>query len=230
MKKLILAGVSAIAFASAASSASAAITVVATEMNDLYGATLAAHNQVMLDDFDAINDSRTSYVGNIIEYPAEFQDPVSTSAPPPLPGSGVTVGGVTGDVDPTNYASVQGGSSATYTLLGGATLRGFSFYMGSPDTYNKVTFFHAGGGSTVFQGTDIWGGTPAGDGNRSNGFRVYYSFGTTEVSSIKFESSADAFEFDGLAGIVPEPSTWALMIGGFGFAGAMLRRRKAALA
>jgi hypothetical protein len=30
------------------------------------------------------------------------------------------------------------------------------------------------------------------------------------------------------AGAVPEPAAWALMIGGFGFAGATLRRRKAA--
>lgn len=230
MKKLMLAAVSAIALAGAATGANAAISVIATEMNDLYGTTLGAHGQVMLDDFDGFDDSRTSYVGNIIEYPDEFQDPVSTSAPPPLPGSGVTVGGVTGDVDPTNYASVQGGSSATYTMLGGNTLRAFSFYMGSPDTYNKVTFHHLGGGETVLEGVDIWGGTPAGDGNRSNGFRVYYGFGATKVTSITFESSQDAFEFDGLAGVVPEPASWALMIGGFGMAGAMIRRRKAALA
>lgn len=31
-------------------------------------------------------------------------------------------------------------------------------------------------------------------------------------------------------GVVPEPSTWALMIGGFGFAGAMIRRRRAVFA
>lgn len=41
-----------------------------------------------------------------------------------------------------------------------------------------------------------------------------------------------AFRDDGLGpvGAVPEPATWALMIGGFGMAGAMVRRRKVALA
>jgi hypothetical protein len=32
------------------------------------------------------------------------------------------------------------------------------------------------------------------------------------------------------AGGVPEPASWALMIGGFGLAGAALRRRKALVA
>lgn len=38
-----------------------------------------------------------------------------------------------------------------------------------------------------------------------------------------------AFRDDGVAA-VPEPATWALMISGFGMAGAMVRRRKAVLA
>ncbi|MBU1375864.1 MAG: PEPxxWA-CTERM sorting domain-containing protein [Alphaproteobacteria bacterium] len=38
-----------------------------------------------------------------------------------------------------------------------------------------------------------------------------------------------AFREDGVAP-VPEPASWALMISGFGMAGAMVRRRKAALA
>ena len=33
-----------------------------------------------------------------------------------------------------------------------------------------------------------------------------------------------------IAGEVPEPASWALMIGGFGMAGAMLRRRRLATA
>jgi hypothetical protein len=38
-----------------------------------------------------------------------------------------------------------------------------------------------------------------------------------------------AFKDDGNVGGVPEPATWALMIAGFGLAGAGLRRRRAAL-
>ena len=38
-----------------------------------------------------------------------------------------------------------------------------------------------------------------------------------------------AFKDDGRVGGVPEPATWALMIAGFGLAGAGLRRRSLAL-
>jgi hypothetical protein len=41
---------------------------------------------------------------------------------------------------------------------------------------------------------------------------------------------ADNFTFDGLANSVPEPASWAMMIAGFGLAGAAARRRKGAAA
>ena len=223
--RTLVAASAAVGLMAAASAANAVITVDTTVADDLYGSSLGLHGQVMLDDFDAINSAQTSYVGNIIDYPGEFEDPIATSAPPPYSG-GIAIGGAPGPVDPTNYASVQGGTSATYTMLGGQTLRSFSFYMGSPDTFNKLTFFLQGGGSEVFQGDDIWGGTPAGTGDRGQGFRVYYDFGGARVTSITFESSQNAFEYDGLAGAVPEPATWAMMIMGFGAAGAMIRSRR----
>jgi len=47
--------------------------------------------------------------------------------------------------------------------------------------------------------------------------------------SVKFTDEELGNSFTDTAG-VPEPATWALMIGGFGLAGAALRRRRAALA
>ncbi|MDZ4373435.1 MAG: PEPxxWA-CTERM sorting domain-containing protein [Phenylobacterium sp.] len=228
MKKFLLAAASAALLAGLATSANAAITVVAADPDDLYGTGLGAYGQVMLEDFDSISNGNTSFVGNVIEYPAEFEDPIVTSAPPPYSG-GIPIGGATVPVDPTNYASVLGGSSATFSVLSGS-LRSFSFYLGSPDTYNKLTFNLEGGGTQVMEGDQIWGGFPPGTGDRSLGYRVYYDFGGARVSSITFESSSNSFEFDGLAGAIPEPATWAMMIMGFGAAGSMIRSRRRAFA
>jgi hypothetical protein len=208
-----------------AGTASSAIVVQSTVANQLY----TLNSGVMLEDFDAIDSPLTSFVGNLV---GPFGDPfnVSNSAPPPYDGAGsITVccqGGNPYEGDPTRYASVQGSGLSTFSVLGGARLTSFSFYMGSPDTYNTLTFNLAGGGSQVFAGTQIWNGANFG-GDRTKGFRVYYDFNGAEVSSITFTSGSDAFEFDGLAGtVVPEPGTWALMILGFGGAGAMLRRSR----
>ena len=184
----------------------------------------------MLEDFDAIDSPLTSFTGNVI---GPFGDPfnVINSAPPPYDGAGsITVCCQSGNPyegDPTRYASVQGAGTSTFSALGGYYLTSFSFYMGSPDTYNQMTFNLVGGGSQVFSGTQIWDGDNL-FGDRTMGFRVYYDFGGAKVSSITFASDSDAFEFDGLAGslAVPEPGTWALMILGFGGVGAMLRNRR----
>ena len=60
------------------------------------------------------------------------------------------------------------------------------------------------------------------------------TFNTTRYREFWFgnnNDSADGYRLDSItvAG-VPEPATWALMIGGFGLAGAALRRRRAAAA
>ncbi len=210
----------------AASAANAAITVAYVEEGNLFGtnsppSSPLLYGQQMLWDFDAIAAATVDYTGNVLQGPQTG----GSSASPPYDGSQAG--------NTTKYASVQKNTTGTFSAINGNVLTSFSFYLGSPDSYNKMTFNLADGTTEVFNGNEIWGGVPANPGgNRDMGYRVYYDFGGALVKSITFESlGQDAFEFDGLAGTaVPEPGTWALMIMGFGGAGAMIRRRKAALA
>ena len=228
--KDIAGAIAAFGLLTASSAANALITVDHSVVNQLYG----LDSGVMLEDFDANDSPYTSFTGNL-RGPFVSIYNVNDSAPPPFTGIGsiqaCCQSGNNYDADPTRYASVQSGSTSTFSVLGGAYLTDFSFYMGSPDTYNHVTFNYIGGSQTL-DGVNIWGGPNFG-GDRTKGFRVYYDFGGAKVTSIVFSTeTTNAFEFDGLAGTlsVPEPATWAMMIMGFGAAGAMLRRRRAAIA
>jgi hypothetical protein len=209
----------------AASAANAAITVNTSPgypvADDLFGVTLGLNDQQMLWDFDAIANANVDFSGNVLQGPQTGGE----SASPPYGGSQAG--------DTTKFSSVQGGDTSVFSTLGDYYLTSFSFYIGSPDAYNHMVFNMSDGTSQAFDGNEIWGGTPSDPGgNRDMGFRVYYDFGGAHVTSIEFSSDEHAFESDGFAGQlgVPEPNTWALMIMGFGGAGAMIRRRKAALA
>ncbi|MCW5760422.1 MAG: choice-of-anchor A family protein [Phenylobacterium sp.] len=70
---------------------------------------------------------------------------------------------------------------------------------------------------------------PVGYGN-INGQLIVANFSgsyaaATQINNYKFVGGELGMLFSGFA--VPEPATWALMIGGFGLAGAALRRRRA---
>jgi hypothetical protein len=126
----------------------------------------------------------------------------------------------------TAYLSVLGGGSATYTFA--SPVSSFEFDWGSVDSYNTLTINSTGADPVVVPGLSF---PNAANGNQTdagtNGlFRVYATAGET-FSSVTFASSQNSFEVDNLAvGGVPEPASWALMILGFGGAGAALRTRR----
>ena len=176
--------------------------------------------QVMLDDFDAILNPYVSYSGNVLQGP---QQNCCTASPP----YNFNLNG-----DTTKYASVQQGQTSVFSTTPGHALTSFSFYLGSPDPYNTISFYNGVTQLASFSGDAIWGGAGgASQGQRDWGYRIYYNFGGAQVTSITFDSTPqNAFEFDGLAGTaVPEPATWGLMIAGFGGIGAVLRRRRQTL-
>jgi hypothetical protein len=133
----------------------------------------------------------------------------------------------------TPYLSVLGGGSATYAFAG--EVSAFEFDWGSVDSYNTLTINSTGADPIIVPGLSF---PNAANGNQvdpgTNGlFRVAGTAGE-HFTSVTFSSSQNSFEVDNLAVAgVPEPASWALMILGFGGAGAVLRgqrRRQAAAA
>lgn len=189
--------------------------------------TLPAAQQLIAD----FNEG-SSYPGAVLApYP-------TTNANFGLTLGGATVGyhegfgGYSGTLagDATPYLTIIPGTTVTLTALSGY-LTSFSFYMGSPDTYNAIHLRGLDGYDQVVNGSTL----VANDTNQqwSWGKRVNLDFGGAKVTSIDFNSTGYSFEVDNFAGGVggvPEPATWAFMIMGFGGAGAMLRRRRAAAA
>ena len=124
-----------------------------------------------------------------------------------------------------NYLSVLGNGSATITF--DTLMRSISFNWGSLDTYTTLTIHWSGGNEVVIPNP--------GDGNQvlpgTNGL-FFAKVGAGEsISGLTFASSQNSFEIDDISGsAVPEPATWAMMITGFGLAGAAIRRRRNTLA
>jgi hypothetical protein len=173
--------------------------------------------QVMIDDFDNAIAAGFTFTQNANAYVRSGALGLAEGESAPPPG------------DTTNYETVLANGLATLTTSN--LLTGFSFYLGSPDTYNTVTFYGLGGYQQTLSGAAILGAAVNADGNQSVGRRVSYDFGAERVTRIEFASTGNSFEFDSLAGTVqaavPEPATWLMMILGFGGIGALIRRRRA---
>jgi hypothetical protein len=131
--------------------------------------------------------------------------------------------------DATKYLSILTGGSATLTAPG--TIKSLSFYWGSIDAYNKITFMGANGFSKSYDGDDL--NSPA-NGNQqaaSTNRRYYFTFDPNDqINKVLFSSSGNSFEIDNIAvndppAEVPEPLTMSLFASGLAGA-ALLRRRR----
>ncbi len=149
------------------------------------------------------------------------------SAAPAVPSSASVYDPSTGE-DGTQYLSVQGNETATLSIAG-AGLTEISFYVGSLDDYNTLSFQYSDGTA----GPSITGQTISSQANgdqqsgQTNG-RVTLTF-DKPIDSVTLGSGQNAFEISEVAGIaaaVPEPASWALMIFGIGATGAMLRMQR----
>ena len=126
-----------------------------------------------------------------------------------------------------NFATVLTGGS--YSIDFGPT-KAFSFVLGSLDTYNTLTLKYENGSSQSYIGGQIINDLSFPSGNQisgeTNGVVTYSVASGPRIVGAVFQSSQNSFEVDNLAtGAVPEPATWAMMIGGFGLVGAVSRRR-----
>lgn len=135
--------------------------------------------------------------------------------------------------DTTPYLVVPGnGTSGTATLNLSQSLGNLSFYWGSIDSYNTVSFFSGANGTGTalgsFTGKQVPGATADGaQGTTANNRRVFFNFGDSTAQSVVFNSTNLAFEIDDVSTTaVPEPTVWATLITGFALIGISIRRRR----
>jgi hypothetical protein len=206
------------AFAAALLAASAANAVTVTGQ---FGAPDPGPlpGQTVVWDFDGTAAAGFSWTGGITATNLTN----SSAAAPAGTVAGTNYGYVSSKVNPNN---------ATFLT---PDLTSISFYWGSIDLYNKVDVLGAGG-ATIF--TISGGMLPPSNGNQAlpaTNRRINFIAGANEViTGLKFTSTGVAFEFDtfaaelaggGTGNAVPEPSSWAMLIAGFGLVGAARRRR-----
>jgi len=145
--------------------------------------------------------------------------------------------------DATNYLSVFSGAA---TLMGDTGYHNVSLFWGSMDAYNALDLLDADGNVIETITAAMVGGGDSGDQLAAWTNRRVDIASTESIFGLQFRSFQPAFEVDnivfwdgvhGAAGTqigaaVPEPASWALMLGGFGAVGGALRsgRRRKALA
>ncbi|MFZ4688417.1 MAG: PEPxxWA-CTERM sorting domain-containing protein [Polymorphobacter sp.] len=151
----------------------------------------------------------------------------------------------------SQYLAIGDGGSATFDFRSFFAsqmrqLRSLSVYVGSVDTYNYIDVLDNNLNTlTTITGTDL----PGNNGDQGAAItnrRLYINFLPSEqVGGLRFRSTGVAFEFDTIGASsaifntggnptppilppatgVPEPTTWAMLLAGFGMVGFAARRR-----
>ena len=158
--------------------------------------------------------------------------------------------------DTSQYIAIGTGGSVLFDLrslgTGHNRINSLSVYLGSIDSYNFIDVLGLddngaldfGNPMMTISGSDL----PPSNGdwyNSQTNRRLTMSFDAADhVGGLVFRSNGVAFEFDSIAagtshigvpgenatGAVPEPASWAMMLGGFGMIGGAMRSRRAKLA
>ncbi len=163
---------------------------------------------------------------------ASFSPGSTAGVAPSMIYTGTTSGiaadpAVGGQGDP--YLAVLTGQTATFTFAGGLSQLGLDY--GSADAYNFFQLFFSNGTNQILTGQNIIDfGTADGDqaAARTNGRLTFFAGAGPAITGLTLTSSGNSLEVDnfGTVAAVPEPSTWALMLFGFGAVGFSMRRRR----
>jgi len=203
----------AMALCACTTAASAAVNFTSPNPFDTNGYGLG---ESLVWDFDSVANPNFAYFGNALPFS--------------VPGLAAAPAG-----DATRYGFASPGFDATFQINSG-TLSSLSFYLGSLDTYNTISFFDDATLVASFTGSQLTIPNPA-NGNQSAGDtnrRYFFTFGAADsINRVVFNTTQPAFEFDNIAAAisgVPEPSTWAMMIMGFGLIGFTLRNGRRRIA
>lgn len=215
---VVLAGLTAVI---AASPAAAVITVTSQLGNPDPGAPSGFTTVVTFDAPSAPGIVNTVF-GNVVTSAANVSG--QRAAP-----AGTAPGGIyqsVGSFTPNTSSSTFDFSGY---LTGSNVLTGFSLYWGSVDATNFIDFINIDGVVVQsFAGNQL----PVFNGNQtsqaSNPRVTFNISGLDRINKVRMRATSNAFEYDTLAvstGPMPEPSSWAMLITGFGLVGAAMRRR-----